>query len=440
MTKPLDGIRILDFTRVLAGPHCTKILQDLGASVVKVEPPGGDLGRLSYPITGGTSHFFAQQNAGKRNISIDLNFEEGRKIALQLAEQADIVVENFRPGTLDYFGLDYKSVSKLNPRVIYGSISGYGQEGPWKDRAGFAPTVQAEIGYTKALLEYYDRSAVDAIHDLFAHGDTYAGLHATIGILAALQQRSVTGKGQHVDVAMAAMLLYVNERFNSQAHEVDTEGEPVSLGSAESPIITLADGTMVTIAASPIFSALFGRFCSMMRRTDLLDDPRFATAHLRRKNHKDLLEVIRTWMLTFNEVRDLETQVRVSGLALGVLRTTKELLDTPWSEHRKPVVEIDDGVGGKIKVPKPAWLFSDADLDLPTRVARRGQDNAEVLSELGWSTDEIAELSAKRVLLSESPRSEVDAAANSPVEVTLDQDNMSERAIGSQPAAIESAK
>jgi crotonobetainyl-CoA:carnitine CoA-transferase CaiB-like acyl-CoA transferase len=205
-------------------------------------------------------------------------------------------------------------------------------------------------------------------------------------------------------------MLYVNERFNSQAHEVDTNGEPVSLGSAESPIVTLADGTMVTIAASPIFTPLFPRFCAMMRRTDLLDDPRFATAHLRRQNHKDLLEVIRTWMLTFNQVRDLETQVRVSGLALGVLRTTEELLDTPWGEYRKPMVEIDDGAGGKIRVPKPAWLFSEADLELPTNVARRGEDNSAVLSELGWSAGEIAELTVKKVLLSDPPRSELAGA------------------------------
>src|SRR5882762_6823027 len=138
LTRPLDGVRVLDFTRVLAGPHCVKILHDLGASVIKVEPPSGDLARLAVPISGGTSHYYAQQNAGKRNVSIDLNFPSGREIAMELCERADVIVENFRPGTLAFYGLDHRSVAENNPRIVYVSISGYGQAGPWRSRAGFA--------------------------------------------------------------------------------------------------------------------------------------------------------------------------------------------------------------------------------------------------------------------------------------------------------------
>jgi crotonobetainyl-CoA:carnitine CoA-transferase CaiB-like acyl-CoA transferase len=411
MKTLLGDIRVLDFTRVLAGPHCTKILADMGAAVDKVEPPSGDLGRLALPITGGTSHFFAQQNAGKRNISIDLNYEEGRAIVMRLAERADVIVENFRPGTLEFYGLDYASVARRNPRVVYASISGYGQDGPWRDRAGFAPTVQAEVGFTQNLLDYYGLSASAARHDLSAHADTYAGLHAAISVLAALHHRTLTGRGQHIDIAMAATMLYVNERFNSQAHDIDTDGEPTLLGAAESPIITMADGTRVTIAGSPIYTPIFRRYCMMMRRTDLLDDARFATAHLRREHQGELYAIIRSWMLTFTEFRDLEVQVRVSGMALGTVRSTQDFLASDWARHRQSEVALDDGQGGRITVPRPAWLFSNAEVTLPTTLSSRGADNAAVLAELGLSEAEIARLVARGVLVADAPAAPPTSAA-----------------------------
>ena len=398
MTGPLTGLRVLDFTRVLAGPHCVKLLRDLGASVIKVEPPTGDLARVAVPATGGISHYFAQQNAGKRNVSIDLNFPQGRELGMRLCEQADVIVENFRPGTLAFYGLDYASVAARNPGVVYVSISGYGQTGPWRNRAGFAPTVQAETGFTDALLEHFETSESGARNDLSSHADVYTGMEACIGVLAALHQRSETGVGQHVDVAMAATLLSVNERFHAQVADIDTDGEPIALSAPESPIIALPDGTRVTIAGSPIYTPIFRRYCAMMRRTDLLADPRYATPDLRRRHLDELLEEVKTWILTFGDFRDLEAQVKVGGLAVGVLRTTQDFVDSPWGEHRRPVVEVDDGDLGVIKVPRPPWLFSSGELDPPTTVARRGQHNCEVLSEMGFSAQEIKALEAEGVL------------------------------------------
>ena len=158
---PLSGLKVVDFSRVLAGPHCTKTLSDLGADVIKIEPPRGDISRLALPGDEGASMslYYIQQNAGKRNISIDLNFPEGRDVVLKMCDSADIIVENFRAGTLSFFGLDYKSISARNPKVIYASISGYGQGGPLSHRSAYAPTVHAESGFVGGMItEGLDRS------------------------------------------------------------------------------------------------------------------------------------------------------------------------------------------------------------------------------------------------------------------------------------------
>ena len=153
MPLPLEGVRVIDFSRVLAGPHCAKHLLDLGAEVIKVEPPRGDLTRQAFPRSGDISGYYAQQNAGKRNISIDLNVAGARDVALKLCDTADIVVENFRPGVLESFGLGYEAVAARNPSVVYVSITGYGQRGSWRARMAYGPAVQAEVGFTRNTLQ-----------------------------------------------------------------------------------------------------------------------------------------------------------------------------------------------------------------------------------------------------------------------------------------------
>jgi crotonobetainyl-CoA:carnitine CoA-transferase CaiB-like acyl-CoA transferase len=401
VTRPLDGITVVDFTRVLAGPHCVKILSDLGASVVKVEPPAGDLARVAVPVTGGMSHYYAQQNAGKRNLSIDLNFPAGREVVVELCARADVIVENFRPGTLAFYGLDYPTVAVGNPGVVYVSISGYGQTGPWKGRAGFAPTVQAETGFTLALLDHLGLDGAAARNDHSSHADVYTGLEAAVAALAGLHQRQVTGEGQHIDVSMAATLLAVNERLHAVVSGIDTGGEPVALSAADSPIIGLPDGRMVTIAGSPVYTPIFRRYCAMMRRTDLLRDPRFATPHLRRANEAALLAEVRAWLIGFPDLDELEAQVKVAGLAVGVVRSTTEFLASEWSRDRQPLVEVDDGDGGTIRIPAQPWLFSASPPRRWVEVAHRGEHNAEVLAELGLTEREIKELDAAGVLSSE---------------------------------------
>ncbi len=210
MSGPLSGIRVVDFSRVLAGPLCARTLLDLGAEVIKIEPPRPDVSRFAFPSTPGMSGYYAQQNAGKRNVSIDLNVPGARELALRLCDTADVVVENFRAGTLRYFVLDYKTLAARNPRLIYASITGYGQGGPWQGRMAYAPTVQAEAGFTHNSLRHYGDVLGEPRTDSLSHADVYAGLQATIAILAALHRRETTGTGQYIDVAMAATLMTVN--------------------------------------------------------------------------------------------------------------------------------------------------------------------------------------------------------------------------------------
>ena len=221
MDAPLKGLRVIDFTRVLAGPHCTKTLRDLGADIIKIEPPSGDVGRGGVPLIDMMSVYFVQQNAGKRNLSIDLNFPEAREIVKELCSDADVIVENFRPGTLARFGLGYEDVKSFNPAVVYVSISGYGQNTIWRSRPAFAPTVQAETGWTDTLRQHYGERLEEPLNDSASHADVYTGLHGVIAVLAALRHREKTGQGQHVDVAMAATILSVNERAGAQLSNVD---------------------------------------------------------------------------------------------------------------------------------------------------------------------------------------------------------------------------
>jgi crotonobetainyl-CoA:carnitine CoA-transferase CaiB-like acyl-CoA transferase len=299
MSGPLSGLRVVDFSRVLAGPLCARTLQDLGAEVIKIEPPSPDVSRFAFPSTDGMSGYYAQQNAGKRNVSINLNLPGAYELALKLCDTADIVVENFRAGTLGFFGLDYETLSKRNPRLIYASITGYGQGGPWRSRMAYAPTVQAEAGFTDNSVRHYGDALTEPRTDSLSHGDVYTGLQAVIAILAALNSRQKTGRGQYVDVAMAATLLAINERAHVDLSEEDLGAEPAILGATDCSFFTGPQGEFFTVATSIVGSRTFPSWLRAMRRVDLLADPRFSTAAARRTNFGALHQIIQTWMRTF---------------------------------------------------------------------------------------------------------------------------------------------
>jgi len=400
MNAPLHGLKVLDFTRVLSGPSCTKTLRDLGADVTKIEPPAGDVARGGVPHIGSMSVYYAQQNAGKRNLSLDLNFPEAREIVRKMCESVDVIVENFRPGTLARFGFGYEDVAKFNPAVVYVSISGYGQTGPWRNRPAFAPTVHAETGLTDILERHYEGAQTELRNDACSHADVYTGMQGAIAVLAALQHRNTTGEGQHVDVSMAATMLSANERAGAQLAEMDVADEPVALSANESPIFELPDGRRVTIATSPVFSPMFIKWCAMMRRTDLLGNPRYATATLRKARLPELLAEARAWIQTFTDLDQLQAQVSEAGLAIGVVRTTADLAKSDWAKDWGAIVEVDDREGGTMRMPGPPWRFSRSQLPSPGIPYFQGESNDELLAEYGVTAAEAETLKNQRVTLS----------------------------------------
>lgn len=395
---PLAGIRVLDFTRVLAGPHCTRMLADLGADVIKVEPPAGDLTRASNPRSGGMSLFFLSQNCGKRNVSIDLSTPRGAELAAGLSERVDIVVENFRPGVMADFGLDYEAMSARNPGLIYGSISGYGQTGPWRHRKAYAPVIHAEMG----LMHLHGRRfGEEKPFEAFSHADVYTALECLAGLLAALHQRSITGLGQHVDVAMAATMLCVNERTAGET-EFDLSEEPDNEAQV---IVRTSTGAQVLIAGDPSNDVVFRNYVKVMDRPDLAQDPRFARRKDRIVNRAALTGMITEWATQFDDPGQIDEIMSEFGMPAGYVRPLHDVADTEWAREWGAFVELDDRYGGTTRVPQSPWRFSDATTGVRGTASHRGEDNGDVLSEfLNLDDAAVAALTEDGVISSRLPR------------------------------------
>jgi crotonobetainyl-CoA:carnitine CoA-transferase CaiB-like acyl-CoA transferase len=401
MSLPLEGVRVVDFTRVLAGPHCTKHLLDLGAEVIKIEPPAGDVSRAAYPRGGQVSGYYAQQNAGKRNLSIDLNYLGAREVVGRLCDTADVIVENFRPDALAAFGLDYKSVSARNPAVVYVSISGYGQTGPWRSRMAYAPTVQAEVGYTVNTLRQFGVEGDARRTDALSHADVYAGLHGTIAVLAALAHRRMTGQGQYVDVAMAAVLTSINERVHYDLSGIDLGAEPPILGATDCPFFTSPEGHQFVVPVSLVGTLTFPFYLHAMRRPDLADDPRFVTVELRRENLAALHAIVQDWIYTFDSMASLDAHFDEAKIATGQLREMTDFNETDWAKSWVATREVSDRNGGFVTIPAPPWHFSDHDGTLNDQIpALQGEHNDEILKELGCTDSQIQDLKTSGALIS----------------------------------------
>ena len=398
MTGPLTGIRVLDLSRVLSGPSCGKALADLGADVIKVEPPEGDLTRTAVPRAGGIAVYFAQQNCGKRCVSIDLAHEEGAALGLELALRCDVVLENFRPGVTDRLGIGYEAVRARHPGVIYCSISGYGQDGPNAHRRAYAPVIHAELG----LMELTARRIGAPIRpEAISYADLYSGLQATIGILAALHHRDVTGAGQHVDVSMAEVMLQATE-WTAVELAGGEDGQLHVFGGAHAPVLTLGDGTVVCIPGDPV--STFPSFCTAMARPDLLEDGRFATREARHENREAVLAVLNEWAATFDSFDAFEAAAGVSRIAVGEVKSLTDALGEEWASARGAVVDVGDEVTGPVRLPRGPFRFSAVEAGVSGRPAWQGEHNREVLSTvLGLSEARIDTLAAAGVLHERPP-------------------------------------
>jgi CoA:oxalate CoA-transferase len=403
MTAPLDGIRVLDFTRVLSGPHCTRMLSDLGAEVIKVEPPAGDLTRFASPRINSLSTYFIQQNTGKRNISLDFSRPEGVEILLALAEHCDVVIENFRPGVMERNGLGYDAVAARNPRVVYGSITGYGTTGPWVGRRAYAPVVGAETGLTRSQ---GDARGGHHANDPHSHGDVYTALEMCSGILAALLQRERTGRGQWVDVSMAQTLMYVDEHLHDALWDGEVDPQWVrSFRPGEYAVVAVASGETVVVSGHPAERGTFDRFVAAMGRPELLADPRFTDVASRLQHLDEIHELIAAFAAGVANAEVFEQIFSEYELAVGVLRSSREICETEWARERQAVVEVSDRGGGTVRIPNAPWRFSDApEVQLSGEPRYRGEDNREVCTELlGMSAEELERLEREGVLTSRGP-------------------------------------
>ncbi len=403
MAGPLDDLLVLDLTRALAGPIAGRLLSDLGAEVIKVEPPDGDLTRATKPRQDSMAVYFVQANVGKRCVSIDLGTEDGRDLLLRMVEQADIVLENYRPGVMDRLGLGYDALSAVNPRIILGSVSGYGHDNPWSHRGAFAAAVQAETGLTADIAR---RRSTTPRNDPASQADVYGGLHALAAILAAVHHRDRTGQGQAVEVDMAEATLVANDMtaINLRPDQEVTDG--FRSGSNWPPCYQLSTGRWVCMTADPAVEGGFRALIGAMDRRDLADDPRFATMDDRLANEEELHALVAEWVAGFDSAAGLEAAVGISTVLVADVRTAEEIRDTDWAAERGAFLDVEVRPGSDpVTVPQSPWRFSGTPSGATPRVGFRGQHNREVLGQVfGLADRELDDLEARSVISDRLPR------------------------------------
>jgi CoA:oxalate CoA-transferase len=389
--RPLEGVKVLDMSRVLAGPFAGRILSDLGAEVVKIEPPEGDTTRAWGQVRAGLAGYYTQQNVGKRNICIDLAAEGGPELVQRLAAEADILIENFRPGVMARFGLDYLSLAAINPRLVMLSISGFGQEGPESQRAAYAPILHAESGWLNRSATWHRRPVTDLNLSV---ADTNASMHGTIGILAALRVAEQTGVGQHIDMCMLDSFLATDDASHSGLDGVPyvAAGGLVWEGT-DGPVLTAGD-----------FRWIWQRLRDTHGLAD--DSPPDADVDTKRAARTT---VINAFLSSFGTRDAMFDALDAANLAWADIKTTAAAYESPTARHRGTAVEIDARDGGTRRVPQTPYRFSVSESGLaPGAVApHRGEHNAEVLADwLGAGRHEVDALAGSGVLLSDLPTDE----------------------------------
>ncbi|WP_050385116.1 CaiB/BaiF CoA transferase family protein [Bradyrhizobium pachyrhizi] len=384
LTRSFDGLRVLDFSTTIAGPHCTRMLADMGAEVIKIEPAEGETMRTRPPVRNNCSTAFGQLNIGKNSLVLDLKSPAGVEAVRRLIATADVLVENFRPGVMRRLKLDYASIRDINPKLIFCSISGYGQTGPSAELPAYAPVIHAASGYEMAHLAYQPGRSRPDYCGIY-HADVLTGVYAFGAISAALYQRAASGKGQHIDVSMleSMLSLTLNELQWSQ-FEVKQTQRPMF-----GPIETTDGYVMVAIASEKTFQNLM----QVIGRPDWVSDPRFAKYSDRRENWAGLMEGVEAWS------RSVSTQACLAalneyGVPSSAYRTVREALADPQIAHRGALAEVADG-GGSFKVLNLPFRMSGATVGARKRMSTLGEHTLSYLKEIGLSEDQIAGFAAQ---------------------------------------------
>lgn len=383
MTRPFADLRVLDFTTTIAGPYCARLLADAGADVIKIESPEGELTRHRPPLRDGASTSYGQLNAGKRSLVLNLKEPGAVEIVRRLVAQADVLVENFRPGVMARFGLDFPALAAINPRLIYCAISGYGQTGPSSELAAYAPAIHASSGYDMAHLVYQEgRERPDNCGIYTA--DILSGTYAYGAIATALVQRHATGLGQMIDVSMLEAML----NLTTTEVQVAQFPQPPSGKPLFSPVATANGYIMPAIASERTFQNL----AKAAGREDWITDPRFAEYPTRRVNWGVLIEELEQWSRTISTA-ECEAALNKHGVPCSAYRSVAEALTDPQLAHRDALAEVFDA-GGSFRVVNAPYRMSAGLTKVREFSADLGQHTREVLHDAGYSDAEIAALIA----------------------------------------------
>lgn len=395
MAQALEGIKVLDLSRALAGPYCTMMLADMGAEVIKVEMPGkGDDSRSwGPPFVEGESAYFMSINRNKKSLTLNMKSEKSVEIIHKLVKQSDVLVENFRPGAMERLGLGYERVKEMNPRIIYCSISGFGQDGPYRMLPGFDQVLQGMGG----LMSITGEAGGPPIKVGVAIADISGGMFAANGIVVALYNREKTGKGQMVDVSLldsqVAWLTY-------RAGAYFASGEiPQPMGSGHPVIVPYqafkAKDVFINIAVGN--DQLWERFCKAVGLEKVMDDPKFATNAKRVENREEIVKIICDLIATRNGEEWLKI-LTDAGVPCGPIYTLDKIFTDPQVLHRQMLKELDHPKAGRIKVTGIPIKLSDTPGEIKTAPPVLGQHTQEILSELGYSDQEVEELHKEKVI------------------------------------------
>lgn len=386
----LSGVRVIDFTRILAGPYCTMVLADMGAEVLKVERPGvgDDTRSIGPPFVGGESAYFLAVNRNKKSLAVDLSTDQGQQIIRDLVAQSDVVMENFRPGTMERLSLGYDELSTINPRLIYCAISGFGRTGPDKDRAGVDLIVEG-VGGLMSITGDPDGPPVKVGVAII---DIAAGLHAHGAILAALYARERTGLGRRIDLSLIEV--QVATLVNMGSDHLIGGIVPRRWGSAHPSVVPYqafraSDGYVV---AGTTNESLWQRFCQVLGAPDLLSDPRFATNVDRVAHRAELLDLLEKIFIRRTRAEWLDG-FRAAGIPCGPINTLDEVFQDPQVQHLGIVQDVDHPTAGRVRVTGSPLQFDNHRPAIRIPAPRLGEHTEEVLSQvLGYSPERIADL------------------------------------------------
>ena len=387
---PLEGIRVLDLGRYQAGPRCALMFARMGAEVIKIENLQGDESRKNGPVVRGQSAYWVQYNSGKKSLAIDLRKEEGKEVLRDLVKVSDILLQNFRPGTIDVMGFGYDELRRLNRSIIMINVSAYGQYGPYKDRVGFDPIGQALGG----LMSLTGEEGMPPIKTFFPLIDRITSLHATIGALAALRERDISGEGQTIDVCLADTGYTCNEipisAYLGDGYSQKREGNGRGTGGC----YETTDGWVIIAAAN---ENMWGRLVSTMGKQEWLSDPRFESRQSRSENVLCIESHLKGWFKdkTMAEATKLLSD---NGVPCSPVNTVAQAAEDPHLEEREIMVEVPDAIAGSIHVAGKMIKFGRTEMIVGS-TPTIGQHSLEILSDtLSYSTEEIDRLKSNKVI------------------------------------------